>query len=164
MLAAIWAQDEEGLIGKDDALPWRLPNDLSFFRNTTENNTIVMGRKTFEGMNKRPLPNRHTIVLTSDTSYQAEGIQVMHTVEEVLAYAESYDGIVFITGGANVYRQFFPHADILYRTVIHEIFEGDTYIPEPNWDDWSMIDISEGTMDAENRYAHTFETYKRKNN
>ena len=131
MLATIWAQDEEGLIGKDDALPWRLPNDLSFFRNTTENNTIVMGRKTFEGMNKRPLPNRHTIVLTSDTSYQAEGIQVMHTVEEVLAYLESYDGIVFITGGANVYRQFFPHRIFFIVQSFMKLLKGTLIFPNP---------------------------------
>lgn len=74
MLAAIWAQDEEGTIGKENRLPWHLPNDLKFFKQMTEDNTIVMGRKTFEGMGSRPLPNRQTIVLTRDREYQAKGL------------------------------------------------------------------------------------------
>ena len=102
MLAAIWAQDESGLIGKENKLPWHLPHDLAFFKNTTENNTIVMGRTTFEGMGKRALPNRQTIVLTSDRSYESEGVTVLHSVEDVVKYAETFEGITFITGGAKV--------------------------------------------------------------
>ena len=83
MLAAIWAQDENGLIGKENKLPWRLPNDLKFFKQMTESNTLVMGRKTFEGMGSRPLPNRHTIVLTHNRDYTAEGVMVMHSIDEV---------------------------------------------------------------------------------
>lgn len=163
MIAAIWAQDENGLIGKDEKLPWHLPNDLSFFKKMTEDNTIVMGRKTFEGMGKRALPNRRTIVLTSDLDYQAEQVIVMHSVAEVLAYAEETAGIVFITGGAAIYKEFMPYTKVLYRTVIHHSFEGDTYFPEVDWDKWSMVSISEGTVDENNKYAHQFETYQLKN-
>lgn len=162
MFAAIWAQDANGLIGKNDKMPWHLPKDLQFFKNTTENNTIVMGRKTFEGMDKKPLPNRQTIVLTTDPTYQADNVLVMHSVEEVLNYEKNYEGIVFITGGANVYHSFNAYYDILYRTVIHESFEGDVYMPEIDWSEWSMIDISEGSTDDDNPYAHSFETYQRK--
>lgn len=164
MLAAIWAQDENGLIGKEDVMPWHLPNDLQFFKNTTENNTIVMGRTTFEGMNKKALPNRQTIILTTDKNYQADNVIVMHCIAEVLNYEKNYDGIVFITGGSKVYDSFLPYCDIIYRTVIHESFDGDTYIPDVNWDEWTMIDISEGTLDEKNKYSHSFETYKRKQN
>ncbi|HGF7665430.1 TPA: dihydrofolate reductase, partial [Enterococcus faecium] len=114
MLAAIWAQDENGLIGKEDRLPWRLPNDLKFFKQMTEANTLVMGRKTFEGMGSRPLPNRQTIVLTRDPSYTAEGVHVMHSVEEVLALEKETDGIFFIAGGSAVYQEFLPFCTILY--------------------------------------------------
>lgn len=164
MLAAIWAQDENGLIGKDDKLPWHLPNDLAFFKSTTENNTIVMGRTTFEGMGKRPLPNRRTIVLTSNRHYQAEGVAVMHSLQEVLDYAETFEGITFITGGASVYQEFLPSCTVLYRTVIHESFEGDTFFPPVNWDEWTMINISEGLVDDKNSFKHSFETYQRKAN
>lgn len=78
MLAAIWAQDEQGVIGKEGKLPWHLPNDLKFFKEKTIHNTLVLGRATFEGMGCRPLPNRTTIVLTSNPDYRAEGVLVMH--------------------------------------------------------------------------------------
>ncbi|WP_086347533.1 dihydrofolate reductase [Candidatus Enterococcus clewellii] len=162
MLAAIWAQGEQGMIGKGNILPWHLPNDLKFFKKMTENNTIVMGRKTFEGMGGKALPNRKTIVLTRDLSYQGEGITVMHSVEEVLKYAEEFSGITFIAGGAKIYQDFLAHCDVLYRTVIHETFDGDTTFPEINWGEWTLINSSEGEVDEKNAYAHVFETYQRK--
>ncbi len=162
MLAAIWAQDENGLIGKEDQLPWRLPNDLKFFKQMTEANTLVMGRKTFEGMGGRPLPNRQTIVLTHDRDYSAEGVIIMHSVEEVLAYEKETDGIVFIAGGSAIYKEFIPFCTVIYRTVIHHSFEGDTYFPAIDWEKWSMINVSQGETDEKNRYTHQFETYQRK--
>lgn len=164
MLAAIWAQDENGLIGKEDRLPWRLPNDLKFFKQMTEANTLVMGRKTFEGMGSRPLPNRQTIVLTRDSSYTAEGVHVMHSVEEVLALEKETDGIFFIAGGSAVYQEFLPFCTILYRTVIYHVFDGDAYFPPVDWSDWSLINTSQGEIDEKNRYPHQFETYQRNEN
>ncbi|MTD38918.1 dihydrofolate reductase [Erwinia sp. CPCC 100877] len=164
MLAAIWAQDEKGTIGNDNQLPWYLPNDLKFFKQMTENNTIVMGRKTFEGMGGRPLPNRKTIVLTKDTAYSAEGVEVLHTVEDVLNYAKEFSGITFIAGGSLIYEEFLPYCDVLYRTLIHHAFKGDTTFPEVAWEDWTMINLSEGEQDEKNKYAYQFETYQRKIN
>lgn len=121
MLAAIWAQDENGLIGKEDRLPWRLPNDLKFFKQMTEANTLVMGRKTFEGMGSRPLPNRQTIVLTRDSSYKAEGVHVMHSVEDVLALEKETDGIfsslegqLFIKNFCHFVRYYTVQSSIMY--------------------------------------------------
>lgn len=161
MIAAIWAQDENGLIGKDDVLPWHLPDDLQFFKHMTENNVIVMGRKTFEGMGKILLPNRETIVLTSNTNYEAEGAMVMNSVEEVLEFAETFEGITFITGGGEIYKTFLPHIDVLYRTLIKAQFEGDTYFPYLDWEEWNIVSTSEGTVDDKNIYPHDFETYQR---
>ncbi|MBO0432198.1 dihydrofolate reductase [Enterococcus sp. DIV0660C] len=161
MLAAIWAQDENGLIGKNEQLPWRLPNDLKFFKQTTESNILVMGRKTFEGMGSRPLPNRQTIVLTHDKNYQADGVTIMHELEEVLAFEKKADGIVFIAGGAAIYQEFLPYCNVLYRTVIQHAFDGDTYFPTVDWEDWSLINVSTGEVDEANPYVHQFETYQR---
>lgn len=161
MLAAIWAQDENGLIGQNDKLPWHLPDDLQFFKQMTENNVIVMGRKTFEGMGKRLLPNRQTIVLTSDTSYNGEGAMVMHSVDDVLAFSESFEGITFITGGGEIYKSFLPYIDVLYRTLIKSTFEGDTYFPYLDWEEWNIVSTSEGKVDDNNLFAHDFETYQR---
>ncbi|WP_086313087.1 dihydrofolate reductase [Enterococcus sp. 7F3_DIV0205] len=162
MLAAIWAQDEKGTIGKENRLPWHLPNDLKFFKQMTEDNTIVMGRKTFEGMGSRPLPNRQTIVLTRDKGYRAKGVIVFHTIDEVLDYAKTFAGITFIAGGSAVYEDFLPYCDVLYRTVIHHIFDGDTKFPTVAWDDWTLINLSEGSKDEKNSYDYQFETYQRK--
>ncbi|ALS00637.1 dihydrofolate reductase [Enterococcus silesiacus] len=162
MLAAIWAQDEQGTIGKENRLPWHLPNDLKFFKQMTEDNTIVMGRKTFEGMGSRPLPNRQTIVMTKDKGYQAEGVNVAHTVAEVLDYAKTFSGITFIAGGSAIYKDFLPYCDVLYRTVLHHTFDGDTKFPDVSWENWTLINLSEGVQDEENTYAYQFETYQRK--
>lgn len=162
MLAAIWAQDEEGLIGKEGKLPWHLPNDLKFFKTMTEHNTIVMGRKTFEGMGGKLLPNRDTIILTSDKSYQVAGALVFHDKQEVLEYAKKTEGTVFITGGTQVYKTFLPEIDVLHRTLIHHSFEGDAYFPKINWDAFTMVSISEGETDERNPYKYQFESYHRK--
>lgn len=161
MLAAIWAQDLNGLIGKESKLPWHLPNDLAFFKRTTEGHTIVMGRTTFEGMGKRALPNRQTIVLTSDKSYEADNVIVMNSSDEVLAYAEKYDGTTFITGGSKVYQQFLPLCDRLYRTVIESEFEGDAYFPDLNLMGWSLIDTTENEPDEKNKFSHRFEIFEK---
>ncbi|MGY3766063.1 dihydrofolate reductase [Vagococcus vulneris] len=164
MIAAIWAQDQNGLIGNNDQLPWYLPDDLQFFKQMTENNAIVMGRKTFEGMGKQLLPNRKTIILTSDMSYNGNGADVLHTIDDVLAFAEKFEGITFITGGGQIYKNFLPHIDVLYRTLIKAEFEGDTYFPYLDWEDWNIVSTSEGVVDDKNKYPHDFETYQRNTN
>ncbi|OTN76952.1 hypothetical protein A5886_002031 [Enterococcus sp. 8G7_MSG3316] len=162
MLIALWAQDKQGLIGENGTLPWHLPNDLKFFKDQTINNTIIMGRKTFEGMNRRPLPQRTTIVLTSDPAYQAEGVLVMHNREEILAYTKEQDHPVFLTGGAGVFDTMIEDCDQLYRTVIDETFTGDVFFPEIDWDKWALTKTIPGVVDDRNKYRHQFEFYQKK--
>lgn len=161
MLAAIWAQDKNGLIGKDNKLPWYLPNDLRFFKNTTVGNTLVMGRKTFEGMGSRPLPDRKTIILTKEPAYKAENVQIMHSIDEVVALAKQQTTPVFVAGGAEIFRELLPHFDYLYRTFIDENFSGEVYMPPVDWSQWKLIDKKEGVVDEKNHYKHQFEIYKR---
>lgn len=113
MLIAIWAQDKNGLIGKDNKLPWYLPNDLKFFKNNTINNTLVMGRKTFEGMGGRPLPDRETIILTKDPNYKAENVKILHSIDEVIGLANRQSTPVFVGGGTEIFRALLPHFDYL---------------------------------------------------
>ena len=161
MLFAIWAQDENGLIGKNNRLPWHLPNDLRFFKETTINHTLVMGRKTFEGMGGRPLPNRQTIVLTRDKDYQAENVMVMHSLDEVLAYDQMNKGKTFIAGGSAIYSEFMPYCEKIYRTFIEDCFEGDAYFPEVSWNKWQLTERKQGPKDEKNPYRYYFETYER---
>lgn len=161
MLIAIWAQDKNGLIGKNNRLPWHLPNDLRFFKETTINHTLVMGRKTFEGMGGRPLPNRQTIVLTRDKDYQAENVMVMHSLDEVLSYDQANKGKTFIAGGSAIYTEFMPSCKKIYRTFIEDCFEGDAYFPEVSWNKWQLTERKQGPKDEKNPYRYYFETYER---
>lgn len=161
MIGAVWAQDLNGLIGKEGRLPWYLPNDLAFFKRTTINNAIVMGRTTFEGMGKRVLPNRQTIVLTSDKNYQADDVIVMHSIDEVLAFADNYSGDTFIIGGSKVYEQTLANCDRLYRTVINHEFEGDTYFHDLILADWEMISDEKAMPDEKNKFEHHFQVFEK---
>lgn len=124
-IIAVWAEDESGLIGKDNGLPWKKPEDLKHFKETTINQIIVMGSKTFDGLGKRALPNRTIIVLSRDLDYKANGVIVYNSVDEVL---ENTDKDLYIVGGKEIYKSFFPYYTNLIKTEIKGIHEGDTYI------------------------------------
>lgn len=164
MLAGIWAQSQNGLIGQDDGfkgMPWELPNDLKHFQNVTTGGTVVMGRKSFEAMGGKALKNRENIVLTTRENYEKDDIKVFHNTEDVLKYAESVNHPVYIIGGASVFAQFMDNIDRIYRTVIHETFDGDTYMTDIDWDNFKLVESIEGTVDEKNKYPHTFEIYDR---
>jgi len=161
LLIAIWAQDENGLIGKDNKLPWYLPNDLKFFKNNTVNNTLVMGRKTFEGMGGRPLPDRETIILTKDPNYKAENVKILHSTDEVVELANQQSTPIFVGGGTEIFKELLPYFDYLYRTVIDETFTGDVYMPTVDWSQWKLKEEKEGVIDERNHYQHRFEIYER---
>lgn len=124
-IIAVWAEDENGLIGKDNGLPWRKPEDLKHFKETTINKTIVMGSKTFEGLGKKTLPNRTTIILTRDLNYEANGAIICNSIDEVL---KNTNDDLYIVGGKEVYKSFFPYLTDLIKTEIKGAYEGDTYI------------------------------------
>lgn len=122
---AVWAEDENGLIGKDNGLPWKKPEDLKHFKETTINKTIVMGSKTFEGLEKKTLPNRTTIILTRDLNYEANGAVICNSIDEVL---NSTNDDLYIVGGKEIYKSFSPYYTDLIKTEIKGTYEGDTYI------------------------------------
>lgn len=127
--------DEGGLIGKEGALPWRIPEDSRYFRETTTGHPVIMGRRTFESL-KRPLKDRLNIVLTRDTGYRApEGVVVTNTPGEAVDRAG--DGEVFVAGGAAIYAVFLPRADRLYLTRVAGTHDGDTWFPVIDWTEWS---------------------------
>lgn len=161
MISFIWAMDENGLIGKDNALPWRIPEDLKFFKRTTLGHPVVMGRKTFESFGK-PLPGRENVILTRNASFTHDECTVFHHVEEVLAFADKQRGETFIIGGSNVYEQFLPYADKLYVTTIHHAFEGDTHMAEVPWDDFTLVESEKGLKDEKNPYDYEFKIFIRK--
>lgn len=147
----IVAMAKNRAIGKDNQLLWRLKSDLQHFKAQTLNKALVMGRKTFESIG-RPLPNRRNIVLTRDPDFSAEGIEVVHSVDEVLAL--DVDEIM-IGGGEQIYRLFLEHAHKLFVTEVDVDIEGDAFFPELD-DDWLSIARESHVADADNEYDFEF--------
>ena len=162
MLAFIWAEDSQHGIGYQGQLPWHMPADMKFFKETTMGNTIVAGSKTFATF-KRPLPKRKNIVLTSQDAqnFPAE-VVVCHSVAEVLEqYKQDPEQKMFILGGARLFQDFLPYATDLYRTTIDHEFEIDTYMPEVDYSHFILSDFVEGEVDEKNHYPYHFEHYTR---
>jgi dihydrofolate reductase len=152
ILSLLVAVSDNGVIGQDNELPWRLPKDLQWFKRLTTDRTIIMGRKTFESIG-RPLPNRRTIVLTRNAGYSPEGVEVAVTLDEALALAQSEDE-VFVVGGAAVYHVAFPRAQRLYLTRVRADVEGDVQFPEWHPEEWRLV--WEEAHEADERHAHPF--------
>ncbi|CAD2072264.1 dihydrofolate reductase [Phocicoccus pinnipedialis] len=162
MLAYVWAEDENRLIGKDDELPWRLPGDVKFFKDVTMRGDIVMGRDTYETIPKRPLKGRRNIVLTHREDYDGNGAIIVHSKEEILRLHEHSGEDFYIIGGATLFEMFENEVDELYRTVIHESFNGDTYFPgDFDYSKFERVKYWDGVVDDKNIYPHTFEVWKR---
>ena len=158
-LNLIFARARNGVIGKDNTLPWHLPEDLTHFKQTTLGQPVVMGRKTWESLPPkfRPLPGRTNIVVTRQTDWQAEGAVVAHSIEEALQQCPA-DAHVWVIGGAEVYAQAMPLASRAVVTEIDADFEGDAFAPtfDNSWQETSRI-----TQVAANGLTFSFVTLQR---
>ena len=154
-LSAIVAMASNRCIGRDNALPWRLPADLKRFKQLTMGHTLILGRKTYESIG-RPLPGRTFIVVTRQRDYAPEGVQVAHSLEQALELARGDE--VFIAGGADLYAQTMDRVQRLYLTHIARDFPGDTRFPDVDLSGWTCVE-EEAHPDAEP--PHTFLTYER---
>ena len=139
-LSLIVAVAENGVIGKDNELPWKISSDLKYFKEKTMGKPIIMGRKTFQSIG-RPLPGRVNIVFTRDTTFAPEGVIIAHTLEMALDVGKNMalvKGVeeVMVIGGAEIYTLCLPDADRLYLTRVHGDVEGDATFPALNSDDW----------------------------
>ncbi len=157
LLTLIAAVARNGIIGRDNALPWRLPEDLKHFKALTTGHPIVMGRKTWKSLG-RPLPGRHNIVVTRDALYRAEGVTVVNSLEDALRLA-SDSGELFVIGGAEVYRLALPLADRLQFTEIDADFDGDTYFPV--FDRAAWRETSRERHRSASGFDYAFVTYER---
>lgn len=129
MISLIVAMDKRGLIGNKNALPWHYPADLKYFKKTTLNKTVLMGRKTFESILSlvgKPLPQRHSIVLTRDKEFSYPGVEVVHSFDEVLK--RNFEEEIFIIGGKQVYEASLAYVQRMYITHINKEYLGDTYL------------------------------------
>ena len=157
-VSLIAALDEDGLIGRDGALPWRLPADLRRFRHLTLGHAIIMGRRTFESIG-RPLDERRNLVLSRRTK-RIEGVEVFDSLEAALA-AVADDPEPFVIGGAALYAAALRRATRIHRTLVHAEPEGDAFFPEVDWSEWRRVFEERREADSRHAHAFTFETWER---
>jgi dihydrofolate reductase len=161
LLSAITAVAENNVIGKDNALPWRLPADMRYFKNTTMGHAVIMGRKTYDSFGKA-LPGRTNIVVTTRSSLALPDAVVVHSVEEAVTKAREIEpSEAFVLGGAQIYGEMLPVTDRIYLTRIFESFEGDAFFPRLESGDWELVSEDSHEPDEKNRYAYSFQLWKR---
>ena len=158
-VSLIAAMAENRVIGRDNQLPWRLSADLQHFKALTMGKPIIMGRKTYESIG-RPLPGRTNIVITRDSAFQAEGCEVVHSIEQALAVARGFEEVMVI-GGSAFYRAMLPRAAHLYLTRIDAEFEGDAWFPEIEPGEWHETAREAHTPDERNPHSYAFVTLER---
>jgi dihydrofolate reductase len=160
LVSLIVAMAQNGVIGRDNTMPWRLPQDMKRFRAFTLGKPILMGRKTFESIGS-PLPGRVNLVLTRDRAWYAHGVIVVHSVDEALTQAEASAELVAI-GGAEIYRLVLPFARRIYLTHVHADVPGDIYFPDFDSTQWADVECSMHPADDEHAYPLTFVTLERR--
>lgn len=160
-LALIVACADNGVIGRDNRLPWRLPEDLRHFRRLTLGHPVLMGRKTYESLGK-PLEGRDNWVLTRTADYAAApGVRVFQNLAVALAAAEAQQGPVYVIGGAELYRQTLPYAQRLELTQVHADVAGDTHFPDWDRQQWRVLAQEPHAADERHAHAYTFLSLRR---
>ncbi len=158
-VSMIVAASANNVIGVDGGLPWRLSEDLRRFKEITMGKPMIMGRLTFESIGKA-LPGRHSIVITRQTDYEAEGCDVVATADAALELAGGADEVVII-GGGKVYEQLLPMTDRIYLTRVHADFDGDTFFPEIREDEWHIVSSEPLPSNDERPFSISFQTLER---
>ena len=161
MINIIVAMSNNSVIGKNNTLPWHLPTDLKYFKDTTNGHTVVMGRKCWESIPEkyRPLPNRKNIVVSRNKDYVAKGAIVINDLEQILSSNENNLEQIFIIGGAELYKEAFKYANKLFLTQIFQDVDGDIILEGLNSKDWCLYEGSE--IYEENGFKFRFELYQK---
>lgn len=159
-LALIVAMAENRVIGRDNQLPWHLPNDLAYFKKVTMGKPIIMGRKTFESIG-RPLPGRENIVITRQSDWARDDVTVCNSLEDAIAHASSLAAVqnlteIMVIGGSEIYKQALNRADRLYLTRVHGSVEGDALFPALNEAHWIEQSSERHDASGSNPYDYSF--------
>jgi dihydrofolate reductase len=155
MINIIVAVASNGAIGKDGNLLWHISEDLKYFKKTTLNSTVVMGRKTWEALPFKPLKNRRNIILTKNEDFTEKNAEVFHQIQDII-YLNKENEDLFIIGGGAIYKEFLPYADKIYLTKVYKDFDADTFFPTLNADDWKEVFRSERQKDEETQLEFQF--------
>lgn len=158
IVSIIAAMDDEGCIGRNNQLPWRLSADLQRFKALTMGHHLIMGRKTYELIG-RPLPGRQSIVITRQNSYPAPGCQISASLKAAIQIAEiAGEDEAFVIGGSQIFHQALPVAERMYLTLIHSQYGCDVYFPAYDPDEWLTIETSHISDDQKFSTPYTFIT------
>ena len=161
IVSLLVAMSENRVIGRDNTLPWRLPADLKHFKALTTGRTIIMGRRTWESLPRRPLPRRRNVVITRNLDFEAPGAVAVHSLKAALREGAG-DEEIFVIGGEQVFREALPFADRLYLTLVHASVEGDTYFPPFDESAWRLVEENSHTPDEANPHAYSFQILERR--
>jgi len=154
-ISLIVAMASNRVIGLNNQMPWHLSADLKRFKQITMGHPIIMGRLTFEAIG-RPLPGRTNIIVSRNPAYKKEGCVVVDSVEAALSYGCRLADEVFVVGGSTLYEATLPLADILYITQIKQAFEGDTFFPDFNRNNWIEVEREEVVDDDKVNFTYSF--------
>jgi len=160
-ISIIVAIAQNNAIGKDNQLLWHIPEDLKRFKALTTGHTIVMGKRTFESLPLRPLPNRRSVVITDIPGEQIQGCEMAYSIDDAISKMEE-GRENFIIGGGMVYKQFMPLADKLYLTIVHKDFEADTFYTEIDYAQWKEIAREDVSANESLGFDYSYITYERK--
>lgn len=158
-LTLVVAASENHVIGREGGLPWHIPEDLKRFRQITWGKPLLMGRRTFEAIG-RPLPGRRNIVISRQPGLEIDGCEVVPTVDDALALVSDQPEVMVI-GGGEVYRALLPRADCIEMTRVHARVEGDTWFPDIDPDEWTLMSSEKHSAGEERAFGLTYETFVR---
>lgn len=160
-LSIIVAIAKNYAIGKDNKLLWHISDDLKRFKQLTTGNVIIMGKKTYESLPVKPLPNRTSIVITDIADETFENCITAYSIEDAIAKA-SAEKENFIIGGGSIYKQFMQHVSKLYLTTVDLSFNADTFFPEIDFSEWKTLEEETLESGGKNEFAHTYKVLERK--
>ncbi|MFY0652509.1 MAG: dihydrofolate reductase [Cyclobacteriaceae bacterium] len=161
IVSLIAAMTKNRVIGRNNDLPWKLPDDMKYFQRTTKGHTVIMGRKNYDSLppSFKPLPNRNNIILTRQAGYQAEGCEVFGSLEDALASVIT-ENEVFVIGGGQIYEQALQAGDRIYLTQIDAEIDGDTFFPHMG-EEWKEVSRTSHPADDRHIYSFDFVVYEK---
>ena len=159
MISLLVAMAKNRVIGADNRIPWHLPDELKIFKRLSMGHHIVMGRKTWDSIN-RLLPGRTTVIVTRQKNFEVPGAIVVHSIKEAIDACKGDDEI-FVIGGAHIFRETLPIADRIYLTIVDAEPEGDTFMPELDMSEWRETSSEDHAADAKHAYAFRFTVFDR---
>ncbi|MGJ1268476.1 dihydrofolate reductase [Sphingobacterium spiritivorum] len=159
-ITLIVAAAENNVIGKDNQMPWHLPNDFKYFKKNTLEHSVIMGRKTFEAIGKA-LPDRRNIVISRNQDFHHPDVDTANSLQEAILYCRD-EREVFVIGGANIYEQTLPFAHKVLLTRVHTTIEGDAVFPVLNPEEWALESEEKHFADDKHAFDYTFQIFNRK--